>query len=330
MIILQQFESHKAQYGKCIYNGKIRFFKKIFEKDMFLREIKGYDKICDFLHGPKRIAIDYNKQIIIYQYIKSIQKKLMHYHLYTPFKRPNIKFLDAQLKHLKTQKESTCPNINFFKHRLHFLKEYSTNLPILNKQWQLNDKCFYPQDLFDNIYTHLNQEKSVLAILTQGDPSAVNILNDGRVIDYEIAGYNSAMGEVAVFISTILYSGYYYFIKYASGEYLQYTNVYKKYKDNISVQYLINDSVKGNYKVKFPRKNKKLAVKYLHSILKAINLTQKQELEKHLKYYLAFRLLTPKNLAEMTEQDIVLTILIVFDIIDNVHTLEDLIDFINN
>lgn len=326
MKILESEISTKAEYGKCVYNNKELFFKRIFNKDMFLSEIKGYDAVCNCLKGPKRVAVDYDSQTIFYEYIENIDNKLLQAYLYYPLRRPCIKYLQNQLDNFVKLDEEDCPNINYFKYRLHFLDDYAKKIEILNKPWIVNDKVFQPLEIFKSIKENLSKEKQVLAFLTQGDPSAVNILNDGRIIDYEIAGYNCVVGEVAIFIITMLYSGYYFFIKYANGEYLNFKNVYEKNKHRIKVDYSINDKViVKNHSVNFPKKNRKLAIEYINRLLNILKKEELKEIENILKYYLAFRLLTPKNLIEMEEADIVLTIALVIDIMENANSFESLI-----
>lgn len=328
MYILKFTKSSKSEYGACIHKGKKMFYKKIKSRKMFFNEIDGYNKVCNILKGPRRIAINYDTNTIFYEYIEKIERKTIHHHLYNFFKKPKLTFLENQMSSLSILNEKMCSNRYYFKNRLNFLNKYISKIAILHKGWKINNKIILPTDTFFQIKKAISAEKMVVVFLSQGDPTAINLLNDGRVIDYEISGYNSIVGEMAIFLSNILFSGYYFFIKYADGEYSKYEKVYKKNKKRVKVNYYIADIISVNYKIYYPKKNKTFAIKYINKIKSEISESEKKSIEYYLKYYLAFRLLTPKKLDEMTQEDLVLTIAMVLDIIDKIDSFEDLIEYI--
>jgi hypothetical protein len=297
---LTKYQNKKCFYGIGIYKRRKVFYKE-FESLSFLdKELNGYNIVKDFYNVPKLVGSYDNT--ILYEYKKDLVSNTLYEYLY--FNKKNIKTnlilnqYKNSLLNIKKYNETKLCNYTFFAKRKDMIEDYLLNI---------NDIKFKNilKDMLDNIC----KNKSLYSFISQGDPTDTNISTKGCFTDFENGGYNSIVGEISIFLVSLLTHGAYFYPKYNSKVY--------KIRDEYQVNRKISD------------KNIKFILSYLNMIKNTVDKKVINELDKYLKYYICFRLLTPINIINMEEIDKKIIINLVKDFYQ-VNSLDELIELINN
>lgn len=142
--------------------------------------------------------------------------------------------------------------------------------------------------------------------VTHGDPGDLNVFNDGQLIDYEVAGLNDPVSEAAVALHWQLFLGPTFAPKYhrsASGLYDQADG---------RPGYSIERKSDGSFVLKQPLKHRieaslKVLEYYGPDALKAVRPELTGAFQERFLPYWCFRALTPLNVSQFSEQDLLTT-----------------------
>lgn len=319
----KKIETTKGEFGFCKYNGRRCFYKIV---DNVSIEIKRYKMLSNFYKVPKLINSFDN--VIIYELIDSLVNCTIHEYLYND----NINFdINNILKQYKKNMETIylisedkLINKKFFIDRVDYLKKY-LNDKIFNKIYIYNYKEYNIYKILNETIDNISSNKELYSFITNGDPTDTNISVDGFFSDYECAGFNSIVGEIAIFIISILSHGSYFYPKYNKSVYALRPFILKEYNKFKMVINRRNNKIDGKIKILF--KNKKLILDYLEFYNDILNNNIKESVNKYLKYYLIMRVLTPIDVLKMDESDIntIVFLVIIFSEINSINELIELV-----
>lgn len=319
----KKIETTKGEFGFCKYNGRRCFYKIV---DNVSIEIKRYKMLSNFYKVPKLINSFDN--VIIYELIDSLVNCTIHEYLYND----NINFdINNILKQYKKNMETIylisedkLINKKFFIDRVDYLKKY-LNDKIFNKIYIYNYKEYNIYKILNETIDNISSNKELYSFITNGDPTDTNISVDGFFSDYECAGFNSIVGEIAIFVISILSHGSYFYPKYNKSVYALRPFILKEYNKFKMVINRRNNKIDGKIKILF--KNKKLILDYLEFYNDILNNNIKESVNKYLKYYLIMRVLTPIDVLKMDESDIntIVFLVIIFSEINSINELIELV-----
>lgn len=297
---LTRYQNKKCFYGLGIYNRKKVFYKQFASHDYLEKELNGYSIVKEFYHVPT--LINYDNNTVLYEYKKELIYNTLYEYLYFGKKNIDVNSILNQyqnsLINLKKCKENKLCNYNFFAKRSDMINEYLMNT---------NDLEF--KNILEETLEVICKDKSLYAFISQGDPTDTNISVNGYFTDFENGGYNSIVGEISILLISLLTHGSYFYPKYNSKVY----------------------TIRANYKVstKISDKNINLILAYLNMIKTSLNERVINEINKYLKYYICFRLLTPISILKMEDNDRKMIIKLVKKFYQ-INSLDDLINTVNN
>lgn len=265
---LESYKTSKNEYGKCLYDNKICFYKI---KDNILLEINGYNILKNYYNVPKLIYHDDNS--IIYKYDDNLINNTIHEYLYYGKKLDIAKVI------------------------MPYKKSFSKSI-VLDEDKSIN-KCFFKgrinkldyeplKDIITEVKEALQEDKKLTCFYTQGDPTDTNISCNGIYTDFKNAGYNSVIGEIAIMFASFITHGKYFYPKYNSKAYVLHPRI-------------VNDYEKYNPSKKVPENNKKIMLEFLKVFENDKNVLD--EIKKYLKYYIIMRMLSPIDINIMDSDD---------------------------
>lgn len=322
------YKSTKAEFGIKIIDNKKYFYKKTKNCN---KEIQGFNEVNSIYIIPKIVAC--NNDEILYEYKKELETKTIHEYLYNKYPiyinyHKIFKQYTKSIQKLVIQDENTYRNSDFFNNRIKMLDKY-----ISYKQFDniycLNNKEFSVKEIIQEIKEVLEKPKRIKGILTMGDPTDTNISTNGLFTDFECAGYNSILGEIAILFISLTTHGSYFYPKYNSNAYILRTNLlYDFYKYKQELVYFKNPDNKYILLPKFTilKKNKIVLLKFLNFYYK--HFKDDLELKQYLKYYICMRILTPLDITNMEEYDQMVIISLLINIYENCTDIESLIKMI--
>lgn len=323
------YKNSKCTFGVKTIQDKKYFYKKTKNIN---KEVDGFNVVNQIYIVPKIAYCD--DMEIFYEYKKDLEDRTIHEYLYNKkIGRINYRKIFSQYKKsidsLVIKEESEYRNVDFFKNRIHVLNRY-LEMDIVDKKYILNNKEYCLRDIILDIRDNLDKSKKLKGILTLGDPTDTNISISGIFTDFECAGYNSIVGELAILFASLATHGSYFYPKYNGNAYILRTNLlfeYSKYRQDIV--YLDDPDGKCILLPKFMilKKNKIVLLKFL----KFYNRYFKDDIEivKYLKYYVCMRMLTPIDIEKMDEYDRNLIIALVIYLYENVSDISSLIEIVN-
>jgi hypothetical protein len=321
-----EIQTNKSIFGTRKYNGEFIFYKILNDKN--IREIEGYNIIKDLYRVPKRIL--YYDNIIYYEYKKELINNTLHDYLYNKLNR-NINFkkvfesYKANIKKGKLLNEKLTKNRNFFGGRTNKL-DYYLKEDEFNKEYIINNEKYNIKEILKEIKRNLNSTKKLFCFISQGDPTDTNISVKGLYTDFENAGYNSLVGEIAIAFASFCTHGCYFYPKYHPQTYKMRPKILKKYnKYGGKIKY---NQKTISYIFKIPQKNKKLMYNFLKIIDESISTEVREEISKYLKYYICMRMLTPMDISKMDYEDKMRIIALVIKFYNELNSLEDLLNYL--
>ena len=298
--MLSRFQNKKCYFGLGLYTNQKIFFKEFNSPLDKEKEIKGYQTVKRYYVVPQMVSSVDNT--IIYEYKDELINSSLYEYLYFDIGNINLEGILNQyknsLKNIKKINEKDTFNNKFFKDRIKMIDQYLLLINDLNLSNQFNE-----------MKKVIQEDKKLHAFISQGDPTDTNISTNGCFTDFENGGYNSLVGEIAIFIVSILTHGGYFYPKYNS-------NVYQ-----IRSNYKVNTTIKD--------KNKTLIIAYLNMIKNNVSKDIIDEINKYLKYYICFRLVTPLDVTQMDEDDQNI-IFSLFEIFFQIENIDELINLISN
>ncbi len=322
----------KTMIGICKYNCKKYFFK--IKNINCPSEIDNYKFIKDDYKVSKTAIVINN--MIIYDYIDSFKNKTINDYLYgnnellvSTYKIFG-QYKNSIIKSLKILNEDNCENNIFFKKRIQTIKDNLKKMDF--DSFIINKKEYDVKKILIDIIKKISMTKQLFSFLSQGDPTDTNIAIDGYITDFEVAGYNHIVGEIAIFFVSLFSHGRYFYPKYNKSAYIinkAIINDYEKYKININYCERKDTVYIKNIFLNIPQKNKKLLYDYIRIFLNCKFYNKYSNDFKLLKYYICMRLLTPISIDKMDKDDKITILCLVIIIYSEVEKLEDLIKIIN-
>jgi hypothetical protein len=338
--IFYEIISNNNKFGS-FQIGDFKFFYKILKIEDYKRELKGYENVKKFYDVEKLLLnISNNKTgILIYEYDDEINENkglLVDYYAEND-KISNIFYnIINQYKAIfkKTLKFTVTDSCDiFYKNRINSrLKKYY-DLSFYNKydgfKIVFNNKIrkINLKNSINEIEKYFEKnEKKYWTIVSQCDPTDLNITINGKIIDYLGGGENPVMAELAMFLWQNICIGNYLAIKYNS-RYFEKHNKIKSKIDNVDF------NEKNNTLFHYIREIRLESIKvYIIKII--IPLLQEIKYDEwyiDLKNFIALKILTIFNLNFMEKKDILLS-LCYFDIFysNYLEKPEELLNLINN
>lgn len=154
---------------------------------------------------------------------------------------------------------------------------------------------------------YFTKQKMVHSIISQGDPTDLNIGNPFTFFDYDTSGRNSLFGEFAVFVIYLAYFGDYLVPKYNPSVFKYHSNALKMLKINaptISYNLEIDKTIVLNVKDSLSKNRKFMLQWYCEEIIIPIcKILRIKNFEKEMQPYLLMRLLAVYNIFELEEKD---------------------------
>lgn len=330
---MKQFSSlqttKKGIFGVYTYSsGRKVFFKQC--NYSIQDEINGYNQIKKFYSLPKRYYYNFSTNTIIYEYVDNLFNKTLHQGLYE-----NIEFsfdtiinvLTQPFQNLTLVNKLDCVNSKFFKQRTYYIEEYlNLSQPLFKKNLIIDGEnvgTFYT--ILNSIKSTIVQDKKVYGIISQGDPTDLNIGINGEITDYEVSGINSAVGEISIFLGCFILNSYYFYIKYVNSPHKLYTKTLEKFKHFINPIYNIDkENLYISLKNFIPDKNKQLILAYLEKLENIKELINNENLGK----YIAFRFISPVNLKDVTDEKDLITLIYITSKFEKITSIKEIIKFI--
>ena len=329
MEILNSWYTNKGEFGIGEFKGKKVFYKKV--KDGFDDEIIGYNNIKGLYSVAKRLYYNRNKNLIIYEFDNNLFYRTLHHGLYMNIDFDKYKILDLLTFPLSKNKllvnEKECVNSKFFGGRIKKIEDYLNSDPLFDKDLIVNN-IKYPSfnKTLEKIVLSVKKNKEVLSAITQGDPTDLNISVDGKITDFEVAGRNSVLGEIAVFLGCFIVNSYYYYIKYVNSAHATYTQTLMKFEGFINLNYRVGEVVELNLANFVPKCNEELVVLYLEKIKNLFSEYELSDLNKNLAYYVAMRFMSPVDLKKLCKKDRLFLIGLISQIVWKYNSVDGLIN----
>lgn len=301
--IIKTIKTNKGSYYIIEDELNNKSFKKQI-KNGILNEIEGYNFIKYYYNVPKLLEYNIVDKEITYEFNDDLFYNTMHQGLFgdSPFNQNKIiNVLTSNFRNFKFQNENISKNSIFFLGRISNISEYLTQ----------SDKDFEKDIIYngENLGTFKNCVKTIIYSLTQnnivpfiisqGDPTDLNISINGTITDFETAGDNSLINEIAIFLGCYLVNCYYYYIKYMNSPHKQYTETLEKYKNLVRCDFIETEkSLEINFSKLLPDKVKNFILAYLKQVkdLEIINSGFK------LGPYVAMRMITPVDITNVSDK----------------------------
>lgn len=323
-----EYKNSKSTFGVKTISNKKYFYKKTKNLN---KEIEGFNEVNRIYSIPKIIYCDNHE--IIYEYQKDLEKKTIHEYLYNKkIMHINYSKIFKQYKKsissLVIKEEENYRNSDFFLKRTNLLLNYLSKDEI-DKIYILDNQEYSLKNIINEILKTIESPKKLKGILTLGDPTDTNISTKGIFTDFECAGYNSIVGEIAIFFVSLTTHGSYFYPKYNANAYILRTNVlfdYPKYKQELVFFEDIDNKCILLPKFTILKKNKKVLLKFLKFYNKQFE--DDMEINKYLKYYIAMRILTPLDITKMDEYDQKTIISLLIYIYENCTSIDSLIKIV--
>lgn len=158
----------------------------------------------------------------------------------------------------------------------------------------------------------LDPAKPRLFVLSQGDPTESNITVNGKFFDFEVAGMNSLVQELAIFCCHSYMSGHYITPKYSKSTYPQDGEFADKFAEQIEARGKVDSDgiLSINLKYPLPRIKKDLIGQYNSTVVKPLEArlssAEQAALVEQFKSAILLRLIGVKNIFKLEEKDILL------------------------
>lgn len=302
-----------------------QYFFKFGTLDNMLQEIRGYLSLKDNYPVPNLVTIYMlNEQIIlIFDYLMDVDvnKGLLIDYINDNINSKNINHVIVINNILKSYIESlknkvianSCPIDAFYKYRIkeRIIPWYveKVNNDILNYRLIINDvEYMSTSEIINQCIHYFNTSKNLSCILTQGDPTEVNIALRPMFFDFQTSGYNYVVGELAIFFWSLYIAGGYFYPKYHKVAY----HYHDKTIDNINknkpiLKYEINN-VNKKILVKFKYNPNNIRSQILKDYIHLFNDKRlMQEINENLPYFLMIRIIGTLNIYNMEESDTILS-----------------------
>lgn len=303
MNILKKITSHKGQYFVLKGENGEKFFEKKLSKSI-KNEIYGYELIKDFYRVPKLVSFDFTKNEIIYEYNDNLFNKTLHKGLFENIPFDMEKIIDSitpNFNNFELLNEDFSVNSCFFKGRILNIQNYlKSNLDCYEKTIICNDMILPNfKTIVNDIIINISKNQIVPTVISQGDPTDLNISVDGTISDFEVAGKNSLINEIAIFIGCYIVNCYYFYIKYIDSPHKYYTKTLNSMSEFIKLDYKeTNEQIIVNFSQLIPPNVKEFILAYLEKI-KSLGVIAS---DFNLGAYVAMRMISPVDVDKIEDK----------------------------
>lgn len=329
--IINSFEGPKSTIGILENNSKRYFFKE--KNENSIKEVEGFNNIKDF-YKTSNLCIETDKYII-YEYIKELFTNTLNDYFYGKEDRIVIPLIlnsykNAMRKSMVLIDEKDTKTSKFFKGRLDHIEKLLKSIEY--EKIIINKDNYEIKIILKDLISEIRKDKEVHAFLTNGSPTDGNITTNGYITDFENAGYNSVVSEIAILFVSFFTHGSYFYPKYNEQDYPSHVaslKTYNNYKPNIKYKTIKDTIYVSEYDFKINTKNKEVLLGFLEMYKTSPFFENYKNELKYLKYYIFMRLLTPITLDQMSSYDKVSILTLIIDINNKVKDLETLIHYID-
>ncbi len=306
---------HKIHNTGIIKLDKEKLFYKVLNKKDFNSELAGYKALSNHYLVPKLLSyIKINKDSYCMFFKREISVGLEKGLLVDLFASKNkldkdffkiIKlYREVFLKTLNQTKQISC-NI-FFSDRVNSRLPKYYNKIFLNKKFifSLNGKGVNMKlgDTVKEIRKYFKRKISYWSVISQCDPSDLNIATKPVVFDYTAGGHVPIMAEFATFFWCQLFHGNYSALKYNPKSFTDHRAIYKR----IDKVVMKKDKI-----IHMPMKLKK---EFLEMYIKEVidpsfyKIGNYPDWFTDFKNFLAMRIIGVYNISKMDKKDMLLTL----------------------
>ena len=303
MATLETMKTKKGNYSIYQENNQTFFLKELFSD--IVPEIEGYNMIKFYYNVPKLISYDLIGKKILYEYNDGLKNRTLHQALFNDVDfdmNKMVQLLTFRFKDYEFKNENLSVNSKFFIGRI---KEIINYLVLEDDLFDLEivvlgHELGIFRDVVKEVIAGISENNIVPFVTSQGDPTDLNISTDYMVSDFEVAGKNSIINEVAIFIGCYIVNCYYYYIKYMKSPHAKLTGTLLKYSDYVHCNYEIKDNkIYVDFKNIIPANVKKFILKYLEKV-KSLGIINH---DFNLGSYVALRFISPVNLGEIESRE---------------------------
>ncbi len=301
--VQETIETNKGSYQIILKNGKKVFVKNL--KSSIVPELEGYNMIKMYYNVPKLLDYDLVNSSITYDYNEGLKNNTLHHALFNNVYvdiDKIVNLLTFRFKDFEFKNENLSVNSKFFIGRLSEIVKYLES----------NDELYHKKLFYNNVYLGtfksivrqvvegISQNNIVPFVISQGDPTDLNISTNYMVSDYEVAGKNSIINEVAIFVGCYIVNCYYYYIKYMHSPHAKFKTTLEKYNNYVKCTYLCeDDKLIVNFRQIIPSNVKNLILKYLIKV-RDIGIIHPKF---NLGVYIALRFMSPVNINKIKKVD---------------------------
>ena len=237
--IFYEIISRNNKFGS-LQIGDFKFFYKILNINDYHRELKGYKMVKNYYQVENLLINISNEKtgILIYEYDEDIgDDKGLLVDYFASKKKLDKTFYDIIDIYKKVfnatliYTETTSCDI-FYKDRVNsrlnkfynddFLEKYSKNEKII---FNGNNIIINLKSIKKELEKYYSENKKYWSIISQCDPTDLNITIKGKMIDYLGGGQNPVMAEFAMFVWQNICIGNYLAIKYNSKYFINHKKI---------------------------------------------------------------------------------------------------------
>lgn len=358
--IVEVRRTGKSVFGRVEIEGKEYFFK-VSRPENILRELQGYKIAGEYPHeeihshyfhenygiylqgyckevsGPEGQMSDQINRVLDSEDITEIREILA--------KTGNILTVMGDIYEISMTKKPIVmhgPNDNFFHDRIKpngrvdvFYKNKDFEFPTTGERIQFEDLVDYTfvingsvmkyplRELIDRAGIDLSPDKERLFVLSQGDPTETNMTLSGKFFDFETAGYNSLVQDVAIFAHYNHIGGHYLVPKYSITETLQEMeqrdatehSKLAQFADSVGVTSKIDKQQKRieiNFNIPQPEIKSRIFSQYVDNVVKRVEKNIPPDMQIQLVHELQsailLRVIGVKDLRSLDEKDMLLSL----------------------
>ncbi len=168
------------------------------------------------------------------------------------------------------------------------------------------------QDVIEKAQHDLDPEKPRVFVVSQGDLTESNVSVEGTFFDFEAAGLNSLIQELAIYLVYTYVNGHYITPKYSKSTDQTFS---KQFEQSITTEYVLDEESKKmdivmNYPL--PELKRALIERFTDIVIapieRKLNPAESTQLVKELQSAIALRLIAVKNILKFEEKDVLVTL----------------------
>ncbi|MHA1680961.1 MAG: hypothetical protein ACTSUE_08125 [Promethearchaeota archaeon] len=316
---------NKSVNGKLFLDGNYYFFK-ILPSDVAKNELIGYNSIKElypvskfhgcynfghlkFLFYEFELTIHNNKGLLIDSVFNQNFDALHHF-------RDLLYYYKESFRNTK-HSTNIYPTRRFFKERLDRISKIidsNTLRKYLDCNYNINGVLFKirPIEMINETIQYFLEDNQEICFMSQGDPLLINIGNKPIMFDYEVAGINPIIGEMAIFFWGCLIAEFYFYPKYHPEAYFMHDAILgklKEYRPRFEMDVNENQEL---ITVDIDFKPSTISIKLISIFYSELieNFGLVHEFQKKFKYFLLMRILGTLDTSLFSKSDFLLSLVL--------------------